>query len=88
MVINIHTIKEVKEQIAVLCKQNRKMMGLSRDELAELLDISSTTIQNIENGKNATIDNILKIANHFEFLSTIYDFLYDYVENVEAPSLY
>lgn len=88
MVINIHTIKQVKDKIGLICQQQRKSHDLSRDELAEALDISPTTIQNIENGKNATLDNILKIANHFGFLANIYDSLNGFSETEDIPSLY
>ena len=88
MVINIRTIKEVKNKIGLVCQRHRKINDLSRDELAEALDISATTIQNIENGKNANLDNILKIANHFNVLSNIYDSIDDFSEADNNPSLY
>jgi len=69
--LRITTIKDVKVKIGEACKALRKSNGLSRDELSEVLDVSSTTIQNIENGKNATLDNILKVANHFGLLQSI-----------------
>jgi len=69
--LEVTTIKEVKVKIGEACKVLRKSNGLSRDELADVLDVSSTTIQNIENGKNATLDNILKVANHFGLLQAI-----------------
>lgn len=69
--LEIVTIKDIKIKIGELCKQQRKDHELSREELAEVLDISRNTIQNIENGKNATLDNILKVANHFGLLSKI-----------------
>jgi len=69
--LDITTIKDVKVKIGEVCKALRKSNELSRDELAEVLDVSSTTIQNIENGKNATLDNVLKIANHFGLLQSI-----------------
>lgn len=88
MVIKIHTIKEVKERIGLVCQQHRKVNDLSRDELANALNISATTIQNIENGKNATLDNILKIANHFGLLTTIYNALNQFEETDDTTSLY
>jgi len=88
MVINIRTIKEVKDKIGSTCQQNRKLNDLSRDELAEALGVSATTIQNIENGKNANLDNILKIANHFGLLANIYDSLDGFAEADNNPSLY
>lgn len=69
--LEITTIKDVKVKIGEVCKALRKSNELSRDELAEVLDVSSTTIQNIENGKNATLDNVLKVANHFGLLQSI-----------------
>lgn len=88
MVINIHTIKEVKERIGLICQQHRKANDLSREDLAKALNISSTTIQNIENGKNVTLDNILKIANHFGLLTGIYNTIDDFVEKDKNASLY
>lgn len=88
MVINIHTIKEVKERIGLICQQHRKANDLSRDGLAKALNISATTIQNIENGKNATIDNVLKIANHFGLLTNVYNTIDDFVEKDKNASLY
>ncbi|WP_234369154.1 helix-turn-helix transcriptional regulator [Brumimicrobium mesophilum] len=65
------TIKEVKLKIGKACKLNRAANNLTRNELAKALEVSSTTIQNIENGKNATLDNVLKVANHFGLLENI-----------------
>ena len=61
--LEITTIKDVKVKIGEVCKILRTSNGLSRDELAEILDVSSTTIQNIENGKNATLDKWLEIKS-------------------------
>lgn len=66
------TIKEVKIQIGQLCKAKRKEFNLTREQLADALQMSRATIQNIESGKNATLDNLLKIANHFHLLETIF----------------
>ncbi len=88
MVIDIRTIKEVKDRIGLVCQQHRKANDLSRDELAKALDVSPTTIQNIENGKNATLDNILKIANHFGLLTAIYNALDQFTATDDVTSLY
>lgn len=69
--LEIITLKDVKVKIGKASKALRKSNGMSRDELAKALEVSSTTIQNIENGKNATLDNILKVANHFGLLQSI-----------------
>lgn len=70
--INVITIHDVKLKIGILCKKKRKARRLSREVLADQLNMSRTTIQNIEEGKNATLDNLLKIAYHFDLLSDIY----------------
>jgi transcriptional regulator with XRE-family HTH domain len=70
--LNPTSIKDVKIQIGQLCKAKRKEFNLTRDQLADALQMSRATIQNIESGKNATLDNLLKIANHFHLLETIF----------------
>lgn len=63
-------------------------MWISREELALALNMSSTTIQNIENGKNATLDNLIKIANHFGLLENIYKSI-ETIDDTNSPiSLY
>ncbi|MGB1450262.1 MAG: helix-turn-helix domain-containing protein [Marinirhabdus sp.] len=85
---DVITIKSVKVKIGEACKALRKSNGFSRDELAEVLDVSSTTIQNIENGKNATLDNILKVANHFGLLQSILLEIEKTISNKNDISLY
>jgi transcriptional regulator with XRE-family HTH domain len=86
--LDITTIKDVKVRIGEACKLLRKSNNLSREDLAEMLDVSSTTIQNIENGKNATLDNILKVANHFGLLQSIIKQLDRAITNQNDISLY
>ena len=86
--LEIVTIKDVKVKIGEVCKALRKSNALSRDELAEILDISSTTIQNIENGKNATLDNVLKVANHFGMLPSIANQIDNVIIDQNDISLY
>lgn len=50
------------------------------------LDISDTSVQNIENGKNTALDNVLKKANHFALLINIYDSLSGFEETDSYPS--
>jgi transcriptional regulator with XRE-family HTH domain len=82
------TIKEVKIAIGVLCKNKRKEYKLTREQLAEELGLSRATIQNIENGKNATLDNLLKIANHFNLLETIFKAIVELNTTNDNISLY
>jgi transcriptional regulator with XRE-family HTH domain len=86
--LEVTTIKDVKVKIGEVCKALRKSNGLSRGELAEVLDVSSTTIQNIENGKNATLDNVLKVANHFGLLPSIAKEIDKVIINQNDISLY
>ena len=86
--LDIVTIKDIKVKIGKACKLNRKSHNLSRDELAKALAVSSTTIQNIENGKNATLDNVLKVANHFGQLQEIAKGLDELIEHQNNISLY
>ena len=81
------TIKDVKVKIGLLCKAKRKELQLTREQLAEELSISRATIQNIESGKNATLDNLLKIAVHFNLLDKIYQGL-EKLESGDHLSLY
>lgn len=86
--LEIITIKDVKLKIGEACKQQRKSHELSQEELADSLGISRTTIQNIENGKNANLDTILKIANHFGILQSISKAIEKTIDNQNNISLY
>ncbi|MBT8245381.1 MAG: helix-turn-helix transcriptional regulator [Winogradskyella sp.] len=86
--LEVITIKDVKVKIGEACKALRKSNDLSREDLAEVLDVSSTTIQNIEKGKNATLDNVLKVANHFGLLPSITKEIDKTITNQNDISLY
>lgn len=86
--LNVVTIKDVKIKLGELCKQQRKIHELSREDLADALDVSRTTIQNFENGNNATLDTVLKITNHFDLLETFYKSLKDLENTNNLNSLY
>lgn len=86
--LDVVTIKDVKIQLGHACKRLRKANDLSREELAEVLDISRATIQNIENGKNATLDTVLKVANHFGLLLSISNQINKATTNQDNISLY
>jgi transcriptional regulator with XRE-family HTH domain len=82
-------IKDVKSEIGQLVKFYRKQQKLSQQELAEQLELSRITIQNLESGKNFTIDTLLKAFNHFDVLVGFNQFLIDKRnENEQMPSLY
>ena len=70
-------------------KSYRKEQKLSQQELAELLELSRITIQNLESGKNFTIDTLLKVFNHFDLLVGFNQFLIDKRnEKEQLTSLY
>lgn len=82
------TIKEVKLKIGEWCKQKRQSYDLSQEGLAEALDMSRITIVKVESGKNVNIDTLLKVANHFDGLQTIYQLIKQDIDNNNRNSLY
>lgn len=86
--IDAVTIKDVKLQLGELCKKKRQIYEMSQKDLAEALDLSRYTIQKFENGKNATLDTVLKITNHFDLLSKLYQALKDIENTNNINSLY
>lgn len=86
--IDAITIKDVKLQLGELCKQKRQIYEMSQEDLAVALDLSRYTIQKFENGKNATLDTVLKIVNHFDLLNNLYLALKDIENTNDINSLY
>ena len=64
-------IKDVKRELGFLVKALRKQRGLSQLQLAKSLDVSRTTIQNLELGKNFTVDTILKVMKEMDLLTQL-----------------
>jgi transcriptional regulator with XRE-family HTH domain len=83
MLFNEIKIKDVKIKSGQLVKTLRKNAKLSQEELAELLNLSRLTIQNLESGKNFTIDSFLKVMQHFELLDVVYKLLEDKIDEQE-----
>jgi len=65
-------IKDVKVELGELIKLLRKREKLSQTQLASRLDVSRTTIQNLELGKNFTIDTFLKALKELELLPDLF----------------
>ncbi len=82
------TIKDVKLQLGEVCKLKRQSYEMSQEELANALDLSRFTIQKFESGKNATLDTVLKIVNHFDLLESLYNALKDLEATNSMDSLY
>lgn len=88
MNIEVTNVKDVKMTLAKLSRVMRKSQSLSRSELAEQLNISRITIQNLEAGQNVTIDTVLKVLQHFDLLEKVNTFLTEEVNNQSHDSLY
>ncbi|MGV4413311.1 helix-turn-helix transcriptional regulator [Chryseobacterium sp. T1] len=83
------TIKEVKISIGTWCREMRKAENLTKQELAEELDLSRFTIAKLENGENPTLDTVLKVLQYFDEMKTLNQFVTDKIENVDNnQSLY
>ncbi len=70
-------IKDVKTEIGQFVRVIRKRNDLTQEELAQLLHISRITVQNLEAGKNFTIDTLLKVLEHFDMLHALNDMVKD-----------
>jgi len=82
------SVKEVKMKLGELCKNKRQSYKMSQEELGEILSLSRYTIQKFEKGKNATLDTVLKIANHFELLNSFYKGIEKIIDEDNNISLY
>ncbi len=88
MLFETLTIKDVKTDIGKWIRVMRKKQNLSQDQLADLLNMSRITIQNLEAGKNITIDTLLKVFRHFDALEKFNDFVQEEIKNNSYKSLY
>jgi transcriptional regulator with XRE-family HTH domain len=82
------TLKTVKNHIADLVKTLRTRKSLTQEELAEQLGMSRLTIQNLEAGKNPTIDTVLKVLQYFDMLEGFDKYIISETENNSHESLY
>lgn len=82
-------IKDVKIEIGSLVKALRKQRGMSQIQLAESLNVSRTTIRNLELGKNFTIDTLLKVAQELDLIEQLNTHLVQFAYQVRhTKSLY
>jgi len=65
-------IKDVKREIGNSIKVLRKHKNLTQMEMAETLELSTKTIQNLELGKNFTIDTLLKVLKELDVLEELH----------------
>lgn len=88
MIFEKASIKEVKIEIGLLCKQMRQTHRLTQQELGDALGLSRFTIQNFESGQNATLDTVLKIIRHFELLDKLHLAVKNLKSDHEIASMY
>lgn len=81
-------IADVKVRFGTLVKALRKKQGLTQEELGKKLNLSRITIQNLESGKNATMDTMLIVMQYLDLLNNFNDMLQTEITNSSYPSLY
>lgn len=87
--LDLITIKDVKTHIGSWCRMMRKAERLTKQELAEELELSRFTIANLENGENPTLDTLLKVLQYFDELKSLNQFVENKMENLSNnQSLY
>lgn len=86
--LGITTISDVKLKIGEWCKQKRILYELSQDDLAQVLEMSRLTIRKLEDGKNVTLDTLLKVVNHFDMLEDVYNAIDTNITDTNSNSLY
>lgn len=87
--LDLITIKDVKAHIGSWCRMMRKAERLTKQELAEELELSRFTIANLENGENPTLDTLLKVLQYFDEMKSLNQFVENKMENLSNnQSLY
>jgi transcriptional regulator with XRE-family HTH domain len=82
------TVKAVKENVGKLVRALRNQEGLTQEELANRLSLSRVTIQNLEAGKNPTLDTLLIVLQYFDQLNGFNQYIESEIQNNNFPSLY
>ncbi|HKM02923.1 MAG TPA: helix-turn-helix domain-containing protein [Bacilli bacterium] len=63
--------KAILKDIGTRLKERRISLSITQKELSELSGVSLRTIANIENGKNASFDNIISILKKLKMIENI-----------------
>jgi transcriptional regulator with XRE-family HTH domain len=87
MLSNIN-IKDVKIRLGDLVKILRKKEKLTQEELGGKLALSRITIQNLESGKNATMDTVFTVLQYFGMLDNFNELIKSEITNNSYESLY
>lgn len=91
----------LKQELGEKIKRIRKNRGLTQEQLAELIDISSRNLSNIELGQNfpkaETLEKILKSLNitteelfaneHIKSSKELLENIYNYLDKVKSDNL-
>lgn len=81
-------ISQVTLSVGNVMRAFRKREKYSQQELADELSLSRITIQNLESGKNFTIETLLKVLKHFDLMHEFHQFFQALEANLEPKSLY
>ena len=82
------TVKSVKANVGKLVKTLRNRESLTQEELAAKLSLSRITIQNLEAGKNPTIETLLIVLQYFDQLQSFNQYIETEIQNNSYESLY
>lgn len=82
------SVKTVKDNVGILVKTLRNRENLSQEQLAKKLSMSRITIQNLESGKNPTMDTLLKVLQYFDLLESFNQYVNSEIQNNSQQSLY
>lgn len=85
---DIVTIKDVKINVGALVKTLRSQAAITQGQLAQELNLSRVTIQNLESGQNSTLDTLLKVLQYFDLLQSFNNYIATEKQNNNQPSLY
>jgi transcriptional regulator with XRE-family HTH domain len=89
MIFSTARVSDVKIEIGTLIRKMRTNRKLTQEELASLLNLSRITIQNIERGKNFTIDTCLLIFQYFDELESFSEYIKSKMDDYgELKSIY
>lgn len=87
--LDLITIKEVKTNLGSWCRAMRKAENLTKQELAEELELSRFTIAKLENGENPTLETLLKVLQYFDEMKAWNQFVLTKIENLnDHQSMY
>ena len=83
------TIKEVKDNLGAWCRTLRKAEKLTKQQLAEELQVSRFTIAKLENGENTTLETLLKVLEYFDEMKSLNQFINQNIEkHTDNQSMY